>query len=153
MYGNKEETVHVESVLWDAAREIPLVVLADSKGKSCCFPLSPSEASRVLIALAGDWDPGPSPEKTLHTLLTQTGSRSESVLLYAASLNRFYPMLIYRRGMRTQRAELTPGDALCFSLRYNVPLRVEGSVWESLVRKAPYVHAGEVGADLDEVAS
>ncbi len=138
---SEKTIIHLASVLWDEEQENPFLVLEDSEGKGFAFPVGVGDAMRVIPGLRGDWPNHTSSETSLAQLLQQLKARAVELNIYAATQSSLYTCLVYRHGLSTHRLDLSVGDAICFSLRYNCPLTLATALWKALTGPSPHHQA------------
>jgi len=132
---NGSVELRIRGVCFD--NEQPIIILEDRvTDRKLMLPMSPFEASAILLELEGIASPRPQTHDLLADFFSEGGFSLEEAQFFGDAADEVRARLVYRKGLRKFAKDLRPSDALALAMRLDAPLRAESSLIELQERSA-----------------
>lgn len=137
---------HVIAILYDEARDTPLVLLKTLKNNTfMSLPVNPFEASSLIMASEALVTPQPRIHDVVVTLLQEQGYTAECVELWGSHLSGYYSRLRYRGRLFHHYLSVGPADSLVLALRLHIPIFLDASMVQAAQNELPDFFAESSG--------
>ena len=131
-----EVEVEVRDVGFDADSHAPVVVLQD-RDRKVALPIwiGPNEAQAIVTQLHGVVPPRPMTHDLMKTILEQTGSTLDRVVIEGLASGTYYARIWLRADGQTLQIDSRPSDAIALAMRCGRPIFIT----TGLLRDAPAI--------------
>ena len=131
-----EVEVEVRDVGFDADSHAPVVVLQD-RDRKVALPIwiGPTEAQAIVTQLHGVVPPRPMTHDLMKSILEETGSTLDKVVIEGLESGTYYARIWLRADGHTRQIDSRPSDAIALAMRCGRPIFIT----TTLLRDAPAI--------------